>query len=96
MTARPQVQTLKRPSIHAVVQALCPDERATRKELTIVNAFSVLQTIAEERIREAQEQGVFDNLPGQGAPLKESDDSNIPEELRMAYHILKNAGCVPP
>lgn len=64
--------------------------------MSIVNAFSVIQNIAEERIREAQEQGAFDDLPGRGEPLKETDESGIPEELRMAYHILKNGGCVPP
>lgn len=62
----------------------------------MANAFSILQTIAEERIREAQREGVFDNLPGQGAPLQLEDDSAIPEELRMAWHVLKNAGMVPP
>ena len=59
------------------------------------NAFSVLQSIAEERIREAQRDGVFDDLPGKGGPLHLEDESGIPEELRMAYHVLKNAGMVP-
>ena len=59
------------------------------------NAFSVLQSIAEERIREAQRDGVFDDLPGKGVPLYLEDESGIPEELRMAYHVLKNAGMVP-
>lgn len=52
--------------------------------------------LAEQRIREAQEQGVFDNLPGAGAPLKLDDDAMVPEELRAAYRILKNSGYVPP
>ncbi len=64
--------------------------------MSLGSVFSVIQNIAEERIREAMEQGAFDNLPGRGEPLKEEDDSGIPEELRMAYHLLKNAGCVPP
>lgn len=59
------------------------------------NAFSIVQSIAEERIREAQLNGVFDDLPGKGAPLHLEDESGIPEELRMAYHVLKNAGMVP-
>ena len=61
-----------------------------------VSPFSALQRIAEERIREAQEKGEFDDLPGRGAPIVYEDDSGIPEELRMAYKLLKNAGCVPP
>jgi hypothetical protein len=52
--------------------------------------------IAENRILEAIEAGAFDNLPGQGRPLKFEDESHIPPELRLAYKILKNADCLPP
>lgn len=52
--------------------------------------------IAERKIREAQEKGEFDNLPGKGKPLQLEDDSQVPEELRLAYKILKNADCLPP
>jgi len=54
------------------------------------------QRIVEERIMEAQKRGDFDDLPGKGKPLVYQDDSHVPEELRLAYKILKNAGCVPP
>ena len=54
------------------------------------------QKIVEERIRKAQEEGQFDNLPGKGRPVVLEDDSNVPEDLRLAYKILKNAGCLPP
>lgn len=52
--------------------------------------------IAEQRIREASARGELDNLPGAGQPLNLDDDLLVPEELRMAYRILKNAGYVPP
>ena len=52
--------------------------------------------IVEQRIREAQVKGEFDNLPGQGKPLTLEDDRHIPEDLRLAYKILKNADCLPP
>lgn len=55
-----------------------------------------LDLLAEQRIREAQERGEFDNLPGAGMPLALDDDALVPEELRAAYRILKNAGYVPP
>jgi hypothetical protein len=55
-----------------------------------------LDLLAEQRIREAQERGEFDNLPGTGAPLAFDDDALVPEELRAAYRLLKNAGYVPP
>jgi hypothetical protein len=52
--------------------------------------------IAERRIREAQERGEFEDLPGRGEPLDLKDDSFVPEDLRLAYKILKNADCLPP
>ena len=54
------------------------------------------QKIVEKRIQEAQGKGDFENLPGSGQPIQLEDDSHIPEELRLAYKILKNAGCIPP
>jgi hypothetical protein len=54
------------------------------------------QKIIEQKIREAAEKGEFDNLPGQGKPLNLEDESGIPEDLRLAYKVLKNANCLPP
>ncbi len=58
--------------------------------------FAALERIAEERIREAIQRGEFDNLPGSGKPLKLEDDRHIPDDLRLAYKVLKNADCLPP
>ncbi len=55
-----------------------------------------LHLVAERKIREAIERGEFDNLEGHGKPLRLEDDSAVPEDLRLAYKILKNAGCLPP
>lgn len=55
-----------------------------------------LHLIAERRIKEAIDRGEFDDVAGRGQPLKIEDDSSVPEELRLAYKILKNAGCLPP
>ena len=52
--------------------------------------------IAEQRIREAQERGEFDHLPCAGKPLTLDDDPLVPEEMRAALRVLRNAGCVPP
>lgn len=54
------------------------------------------ERIVEERIKQAQKNGEFDNLEGAGKPLPEEDLSHVPEELRLAYRILKNAECLPP
>lgn len=56
----------------------------------------LLDRIAEQRIEQARDAGAFDNLPGVGQPLPEEDLSLVPEELRVAYRVLKNAGYVPP
>ncbi|HEX4997059.1 MAG TPA: DnaJ family domain-containing protein [Terriglobia bacterium] len=58
--------------------------------------MDVLNRIAEEKIRAAQEEGLFDDLPGRGRALKLEEEEGVPEELRMAFRILKNAQCLPP
>ncbi|MDX9785857.1 MAG: DUF1992 domain-containing protein [Desulfobacterales bacterium] len=58
--------------------------------------FTGFEKIVEERIMQAQRTGQFDNLPGAGKPLVFADDQFIPEDLRLAYKILKNADCTPP
>ncbi len=52
--------------------------------------------LAEKHIEQARDAGAFDNLPGAGKPLPEEDLSLVPEEERVAYRILKNAGYMPP
>jgi hypothetical protein len=56
----------------------------------------LIDQIAEARIREAAERGELDDLPGAGAPLRLDDDRMVPEHLRAAYRLLKNAGYLPP
>ena len=58
--------------------------------------FDGFNKIVEERIRKAQKKGAFENLAGMGKPILLDDDRHIPEDLRLAYKILKNADCVPP
>ena len=52
--------------------------------------------IVETRILTAQKNGEFDDLEGSGKPLKLDDGCCVPEELRLAYKVLKNADFVPP
>jgi hypothetical protein len=58
--------------------------------------MSAWDVIAERRISEAQARGELDDLPGAGAPLALDDDALVPEDLRVAHRILKNAGLLPP
>ena len=47
------------------------------------------ESAIDKQIREAEERGDFDNLPGRGKPLRlESWD----DEWALAYHVLKQAG----
>ena len=50
---------------------------------------------ADEKIKEAIARGEFDNLPGKGKPLDLDAYFATPEDLRMAYSLLKNADIVP-
>lgn len=58
--------------------------------------MDIIAKIAEEKIRKAIENGEFDNLRGAGKPLVFEDETWIPEDIRLAYRVLKNAGCIPP
>ena len=54
------------------------------------------EKIVEERIRQSQKKGDFDGLHGEGEPLDLACDQHIPEDLRMAHKVLKNADMLPP
>ena len=54
-----------------------------------------LESSIEETIRKAIERGEFDNLKGKGKPLDLTGYFNTPEDLRMAYSMLKSNEFVP-
>ncbi len=58
--------------------------------------FPGFDKLVEERIKNAQKKGDFNNLSGSGKPLDLDDNSCVAEDLRLAYKILKNADFVPP
>ena len=58
--------------------------------------MKLLDALVEQRISAAAARGEFDDLPGAGAPLEFDDDLLVPEEVRVANRIMKNAGFVPP
>ena len=60
------------------------------------NIFEAFEKIAEKKIREAMDNGEFDDLPGKGKPLQLEDDRHIAQDIRLAHKILKNANCLPP
>jgi len=54
------------------------------------------EMLAERKIADAIERGELDGLPDAGRRLTLDDDALVPQDLRLAYRILKNAGFVPP
>ncbi len=58
--------------------------------------FPGFDKLVEERIKNAQKKGDFNNLPASGKPLDLDEDSCVAEDFRLAYKILKNADFVPP
>jgi hypothetical protein len=50
------------------------------------------ETPIDKMIREAREKGAFDNLPGKGKPIQWEDESLVPEDQRLANHLLRSNG----
>ena len=50
----------------------------------------------EAEILKAMARGDFDHLSGKGKPLDLESYFKTPQHLRLAFHILKDAGFVPP
>jgi hypothetical protein len=53
------------------------------------------ETLIERQIRQAIDEGKFDNLPHQGKPLP-NDENPYAGEWGLAFHVLRNAGFAPP
>jgi hypothetical protein len=51
----------------------------------------------EQAIRKAMREGLFDNLPGEGKPLKYDweENPNTPDDKRMAYKIMQDNDIAP-
>jgi hypothetical protein len=57
--------------------------------------MDVWNLIAERKIQEAMEEGAFDHLQGEGAPLPEDVNPYEDPAQRMAHRLMKNAGVTP-
>jgi hypothetical protein len=64
-------------------------------EFAADEAIVKLERIAERRIQEAIEAGVFDNLENAGQPLADEDNPHVPPDMRAAFKILQNSGYAP-
>ncbi|OJX44771.1 MAG: hypothetical protein BGO78_07120 [Chloroflexi bacterium 44-23] len=55
-----------------------------------------LELIAEQKILEAIQTGVFDNLSGEGKPIQWKENVFAPDEWRMAFDIFQQNGYLLP
>lgn len=53
------------------------------------------ESLVDQKIREAMEQGEFDDLPGKGEPIDTSVNPFEDPEMRLAHRMLRNAGFAP-
>ena len=53
------------------------------------------ESLVDQKIREAMEQGEFDDLPGMGEPIDTSVNPFEDPEMRLAHRMLRNAGFAP-
>ena len=57
--------------------------------------MGLFDQLAEQRLQEAVDAGLFRDLPGHGRPLELEDLSRVPEDLRAGYLLLKGAHVLP-
>ena len=53
------------------------------------------RSLVEQRIQDGIERGLFDNLKGAGKPLNLDEDALVPEDMRMAFRLLRSNGLAP-
>jgi hypothetical protein len=59
------------------------------------HAAPTWESLVDRQIREAMDEGKFDDLPHRGEPLPRDDDA-FAGDWAMAYRMLRNAGVAPP
>ena len=53
------------------------------------------ESLTEKLLREAIENGEFDNLPGKGAPIDLAENPFEDPDLRVVHRLLRSAGFAP-
>ena len=60
-----------------------------------IHAGKTWESLIDRQIREAMEEGKFEDLPHRGAPLP-NDNNPYAGDWALAFHMLKNEGVAPP
>lgn len=89
MLARGDLANAKKDGQPAEPQPNAPKNRSGRR------APGDWQGLVEQRIQEGMEQGLFDNLRGMGKPLNLDEDQFVPDEMKMAFRLLRSNGLAP-
>jgi hypothetical protein len=75
-----------------------PDDKPPVRRVATDGPFQArppFESVIDRQIREAMEDGTFDNLPHQGEPLP-NDENPYAGDRALAFHMLKNASVAPP
>ena len=69
------------------------DAHPLRRPLTA----RTFESVVDQLLNKARAEGQFDNLAGQGQPLKaDAHEALVPDDMRAGFRMLKNAGFAPP
>jgi hypothetical protein len=71
------------------------EQSATEKARSGRRAPGDWQGLVEQRIQDGMERGLFDNLRGMGQPLNLDEDQFVPDEMKMAFRLLRSNGLAP-
>lgn len=82
----------KRERMQGAAQSPPDSEEEACEAQSRINAWNGL---VEQRIQDAMAKGLFDNLRGMGQPLNLNDDAFVPQELKMAFRMLRSTGLAP-
>lgn len=58
--------------------------------------MSIFSRVVEKILDQADRDGTFDHLSGEGKPISWQDEAHIPEDQRLAYRLLRENGCRLP
>ncbi len=70
-------------------------EQEPQRERPAQHGAGGWRNLVEQRIQDGIERGLFDNLAGAGKPLNLDDDAFVPEDMRMAFRLLRTNGLAP-
>ena len=70
-----------------------PEQQSAGRKLMIRHQY---ESLIDQIMNKAQADGLMDNLPGTGQPLKLDDDALVPDEYRLGHRMLKASGFAPP